>query len=149
MSETFIHTQVWHSPGSEAAVDLLHPYSSPASTLWCWHQQELVHCVGHFTLANLTTSLFSLSSSPSGFHWLSLSASVRQHNKSRHVPTRHQQPTGCMSLLLDQRGRSRGSERGGNPERTQHDSACCFNGLAYTAFTLNTFTRVSCCFSVF
>lgn len=60
----------------------------------------------------LTTSLSSLSLSLCGCVSLSLSASLRLYNKSRHVPTRHQQPAGCMSLLLDQRGRSRGSQRG-------------------------------------
>ncbi|KAM7404590.1 hypothetical protein PAMP_011927 [Pampus punctatissimus] len=30
---------------------------------------------------------------------------------------------------------------GGDPEKTQHDSACCFSQLAYTALSLNTFTH--------
>lgn len=83
----------------------------------------------------LTTSLFSLSLSLT--LWLSLSALLGQHNKSRHVPTRHQQPDWVYEPAPRPEGEEQRIREGGNPEKTQHDSAC-FNRLAYTAFTLNT-----------
>ena len=89
----------------------------------------------------LTTSIFSLSLSLCGCLSLCLTQAVQQVKACSNTPPTAW--TGCLSLLLDQRGRSRGSERGGNTEekkKKQHDSAC-FNRLAYTAFTLNTLTH--------
>lgn len=64
-----------------------------------------------------------------------LSALPVQHNKSRHVPTRHQQPDWVYEPAPRPEGEEQRIREGGNPEKTQHDSAC-FSRLAYTAFIL-------------
>lgn len=122
MSQAFIHTQFWHSPHSEATVELLHPRSSPGSARRCWHRRESVHgccralplCGSLHTGKLLTTSRFSLSLSSlcvSVDVSLSLlhSGSTTSQGMFQHATNSR---TWCMSLLLDQRGRSRGSERG-------------------------------------
>lgn len=116
MSEALIRTQFWHSP--QAAAELLHPRSSPVSAVRC-DQQESVHgccralilCGSLHTGKLLTTSLFSLLLCLCGCLSLSLlhSGNTTSQGMFQHATNSR---TWCMSLLLNQRGRSRGSERG-------------------------------------
>lgn len=135
MTSALIHTTVLALTRQQGSSGAPPSPSLPASVLLCHTVGAVVSSrgvqatCGHFRKSKtnkknkqLTTSLFSLSLLP-----LFLSFMQAAYNKSRHVPTRHQQ----LDPVLEPRpqGEEQRFRERGSPEKTQHDSAC-FSELA-------------------
>lgn len=117
MSEAFICSQFWHSP-----------YSSGAPLSGLVLQQESVHgCCRALPLCRslhasklLTTSLLFPPRPQCICGCLSPSFSLRQHNKSRHVPTRHQQPDRVHEPAPRPRGGGAEDQKGGGETQKKY-----------------------------
>lgn len=122
--EVSLDTQLVHSPCSSVARG-----SAPSPCCLQWVDTssgvgprgaaELSQCAGPFTPAKCVDhkapiSVLCCDVSLS----LSLSAPLRQHNKSRHVPTRHQQPDQAYEHAPRPEGEDqRERKRGGKPRK--------------------------------
>lgn len=120
MSEAFICSQLLHSPCSSGALlstlVLQRVYSGVRQESVYGCCMALPLCRSPHTSKLLTTSLFFL---PLSVHlWMSLSLplSLRQY-KSRHVPTRHQQPDRVHEPAPRPRGGGAEDRRGGKPRK--------------------------------